>query len=122
MKRPGALMTGWMGLERFLKDERRIIDSAKERATYLQSKDPDIAKRFVDSFIKEIILKDQVATIHYTIPMPPSGGVEKTYVEELNVAGAVWPIDTPSSGGTPLTMAKVASDSTTSLKSCCPTR
>ena len=110
------------GLERFLKDERRIIDSAKERATYLQAKDPDIAKRFVESFIKEIAVKDQVATIYYTIPMPLSGGVEKTYVEELNVAGAVWPIDTPSSGGTPLTTANVPSDSTTSLKSFWPTR
>ncbi|MYC37769.1 MAG: hypothetical protein F4X66_12795 [Chloroflexi bacterium] len=109
------------GLDRFLKDERRIIDSAKERATYLQSKDPDIAKRFVESFIKEIAVKDQVATIYYTIPMPLSGGVEKTYVEELNVADAVWPIDTPSSGGVPFTTAKVASESLTSLRSACPT-
>ena len=87
------------GLEGFLKDERRIIDSAKERATYLRSSDPDIAKGFVDSFIQEITLKDQVATINYTIPMPIEGGLEKRYTEEIDVMGKVWPIDTPGDEG-----------------------
>ena len=86
-------------LERFLNDERRIIDSARERATFLQSKEPSVAKRFIESFIKEIRVRDNVATIHYTIPMPVDGGVEKSYVESVTITGAPWPIDTPGDEG-----------------------
>ena len=54
----------------FLNNPERIVACALDLRTYIESEDPEIAKTFILSFIKKIVVLENQATIHYTVPVP----------------------------------------------------
>ena len=54
----------------FLNNPERIIACALDLRTYIESEDPEIARTFILSFVKKVVVLKKQATIHYTIPVP----------------------------------------------------
>ena len=54
----------------FLNNPERIIACALDLRTYIESDDPEIARTFILSFVKKVVVLKKQATIHYTIPLP----------------------------------------------------
>ena len=70
----------------FLNAPERIIACALDLRTYIESEDPEIARTFILSFIKNVTVLGNEATIHYGIPMPrdPTGNPNPTEAVSLN--------------------------------------
>ena len=70
----------------FLNAPERIIACALDLRTYIESEDPEIARTFILSFIKNVVVLGNEATIHYGIPMPrdPTGNPNPTERVSLN--------------------------------------
>ena len=70
----------------FLNAPERIIACALDLRTYIESEDPEIARTFILSFIKNVAVLGNEATIHYAIPMPrdPTGNPNPTERVSLN--------------------------------------
>ena len=67
----------------FISDERRLRDAAQSIETYLDTTEPEEARRLFHSFIKDVLVRPGSATIRYTVPMPPmapSGGVTEDVI------------------------------------------
>ena len=70
----------------FLNAPERIIACALDLRTYIESEDPEIARTFILSFVKNVAVLGNEATIHYGIPMPrdPTGNPNPTEAVSLN--------------------------------------
>ena len=70
----------------FLNAPEKIIAHALDLRTYIESEDPEIARTFILSFIKNVVVLGNEATIHYGIPMPrdPTGNPNPTERVSLN--------------------------------------
>ena len=65
----------------FLNAPERIIGCALDLRTYIESEDPEIARTFILSFVKNVTVLGKEATIHYGIPMPrdPTGNPNRPW-------------------------------------------
>ncbi len=61
----------------------RIAKYARSLNTYLRGCDIANTKAFIQSFVKEILVRPGSATIRYTIPMPPDGPAKGKETQEL---------------------------------------
>ena len=67
----------------FISDERRLRDAAQSIETYLDTTEPEEARRLFHAFIKDVLVRPGSATIRYTVPMPPmapGGGVAEDVI------------------------------------------
>ena len=70
----------------FLNAPEWIIACALDLRTYIESEDPEIARTFILSFVKNVTVLGKEATIHYGLPMPrdPTGNPNPTEAVNLN--------------------------------------
>ena len=69
----------------FLNNPERIIACALDLRTFIESEDPEIARTFILSFIKEVVVLGTHATIQYSVPLPraPKGDPNPTETVSL---------------------------------------
>ena len=80
----------------FVTDAARILEYAKSIGTYLREDNVRRAQIFLKSFIKEIRISENKATIRYTVPMPPRRGFQGGDSEELALDEPVLLIGQPA--------------------------
>ena len=66
-------------------DERRLRDATWNMETYLDAAEPETARKLIESFIKEVLVRPGSATVWYTVPMPPLAPAGNTTREEINL-------------------------------------
>ena len=62
---------------------------AKDMGDYLRTSDLTESKAFIRSFVKEIVVRPQKATIRYTIPTPPDSPIMGGSAEDIALRGKV---------------------------------
>jgi site-specific DNA recombinase len=77
----------------FLNDKARIIKHAQEVRTYLKSKDKNMVRAMVETFVEKVEVDSETVTIHYRIPMPPHGPGKKRRVETVPIHDPQRPIE-----------------------------
>ena len=56
------------GLVAFVNDRDRIIKSAMDLRTIIETAEPQIANQFIKLFVKKLVIKDHTGTIHFKVP------------------------------------------------------
>ena len=73
------------GFMSYVNDRERIIANAMDVRTIIETDEPQVANTFVRLFVKKLVIKDHIGTIHFTVPpldegpqwMPESFGLGK---------------------------------------------
>ena len=87
--------------QKFVTDAARILNYAKSIGTYLREDNVRRAQIFLKSFISEIRVGEDKATIRYTVPMPPRRGFQGGDYEELALDEPVLLIGQPAKARRP---------------------
>ena len=69
----------------FISDERRLRDAAWNIQNYLDTTEPETARKLYESFIREVLVRPGSATIYYTVPMPPLGPKSRHTQDEIKL-------------------------------------
>ena len=56
------------GMMSFVNDRDRIIRNALDSRTIIEAEDPQVANSFIKLFVKKLVIKDHIGTIHFTVP------------------------------------------------------
>ena len=56
------------GFMSYVNDRERIIANAMDVQTIIETEEPQVANTFVRLFVKKLVIKDHIGTIHFTVP------------------------------------------------------
>ena len=56
------------GFMSYANDRERIIANAMDVRTIIETDEPQVANTFVRLFVKKLVIKDHIGTIHFTVP------------------------------------------------------
>ena len=82
-----------------LDDAKTIAAFAQDMSRFLRESDFTERKSFIRSFVKEVVVDPEKATIRYTVPTPPDGPLQGLSTEEIVLNGAVLPTVRPGTPG-----------------------
>ena len=69
-----------------MSDERRIRANVVNPDTYLGARDQETVREMLRTFMEEVVVEANTATIRYTIPFPHPGDAYRSYTHELDLA------------------------------------
>ena len=95
-ERQARLETAADDARRTLSERRAILDSveaisafAEEMSEFLRTSELTESRAFIRTFVKEIAVKPEMATIRYTIPMPPDSPIGAADSAEVGLSDPV---------------------------------
>ena len=75
-----------LDIQDMVSDERRIRANVVNPDTYLGARDQETVREMLRTFMEEVVVDANTATIRYTIPFPHPGDAYRSYTHELDLA------------------------------------